>query len=136
MVFPALGRGSGARLVGLGGGGHRSPGDTEIDADLIQRVLDWDLSPTGPWCGAGEPLVAQAVADLETQGLAPWTDWIAGLARAGLRQERRALRVRVSELAGELEQDGVLRLAFRLPAGAYATAVLRELGDWLEPDQH
>ncbi|MBK1650142.1 tRNA pseudouridine(13) synthase TruD [Rhabdochromatium marinum] len=101
----------------------------EIDAELMQRVSSWDLSPTGPLCGAGEPLVSQSVAELETAALAAWTDWIAGLARAGLRQERRALRVQVADLDDALEGEQSLRLRFRLPAGAYATAVLRELGD-------
>jgi tRNA pseudouridine13 synthase len=44
-----------------------------------------------------------------------------------LKQERRALRLPVTELAWEFEGDDTLRLAFRLPAGSYATAVLREL---------
>ena len=45
-----------------------------------------------------------------------------------LRQERRALRLRVAELAAEREGDDLV-LGFALPAGAYATAVLRELVD-------
>jgi len=40
--------------------------------------------------------------------------------------ERRALRMRVRDLEHEYDQD-VLRLRFALPAGSFATAVLREL---------
>jgi tRNA pseudouridine13 synthase len=52
--------------------------------------------------------------------------WAAGLADAGLRQERRPLRLVVSGLDARLSRD-LLELRFELPAGAYATAVLREL---------
>jgi tRNA pseudouridine13 synthase len=45
---------------------------------------------------------------------------------AGLRQERRSLRLTVGELQCELETHAV-RLRFRLARGGFATAVLREL---------
>ncbi len=51
-----------------------------------------------------------------------------GLEAAGLKQERRALRVRVDDLAWEWEDDALI-LRFRLGPGAYATEVLAELGD-------
>ncbi len=50
----------------------------------------------------------------------------AGLARSGLRQERRALRVRPIDLRWQWLADAPdgLRLDFDLPAGSFATAVL------------
>ncbi|MBN2886800.1 MAG: tRNA pseudouridine(13) synthase TruD, partial [Chromatiaceae bacterium] len=58
--------------------------------------------------------------------LAPFDGWMAGLARAGLKQERRALRLALPDL--QATHDGSdLHLGFSLPAGAYATVVLREL---------
>ncbi len=56
-------------------------------------------------------------------------DWCEGLERAGLEQERRALRVRVEELCREWEDEGSLRLEFSLNAGAYATVVVRDLAE-------
>ena len=53
----------------------------------------------------------------------------AGLERAGLRQERRALRLRPAELEWRWLADNALELRFALPPGSYATTVLRELGD-------
>ncbi|MEZ5585288.1 MAG: tRNA pseudouridine(13) synthase TruD [Candidatus Competibacteraceae bacterium] len=50
-----------------------------------------------------------------------------GLAAAGLKQERRALRVRVQDTSLETPAAGTVVIGFRLAAGAYATAVLREL---------
>ena len=44
----------------------------------------------------------------------------------GLARERRALRVAVRDLSWREEEDGAT-ISFRLPAGAYATAVLREI---------
>jgi tRNA pseudouridine13 synthase len=44
-----------------------------------------------------------------------------------LDQSRRALRIRVAELGWEWPDQATLALAFRLPPGAYATTVLREV---------
>lgn len=52
----------------------------------------------------------------------------AGLEAAGLRQERRALRVRPSGMDWTRAAASVLRLRFTLPPGSYATALLAELG--------
>ena len=50
-----------------------------------------------------------------------------GLEAAGLRQERRALRLRVPDLEFGWLDHKTLRFTFSLPAGAYATTVLHEL---------
>lgn len=104
-----------------------------IDQSIEQRLAGGDLSPTGPLCGVGPPLVAGAVADLEAEVLAPWTTWIDGLAQAGLRQERRSLILHPVGLSAAWLAEDRLRLRFRLPPGAYATALLRELMHWTEP---
>ena len=57
-----------------------------------------------------------------------WSDVTAGLEGAGLAQERRATRLRPDGLAWQWLAAGVLELRFSLPAGAYATSVLAELG--------
>ena len=60
--------------------------------------------------------------------LADWKDWRACLERAGLKQERRALRVIPRELNHEfIEEKNELVLRFALPAGCYATGLLREI---------
>ncbi|MEE7561526.1 tRNA pseudouridine(13) synthase TruD, partial [Xanthomonas sp. Kuri4-2] len=48
---------------------------------------------------------------------------------AGLKQERRALRLRPQALAYQWRADDVLELGFALPPGCYATAVLQEIGE-------
>ena len=95
--------------------------------DLLARAEALDIHPTGPLWGRGELRGAGAVAALERAAVADAADLRAGLEAAGLRQERRALRIRVADLAWQW-QGGDLELAFRLPPGAYATVLLRELG--------
>ncbi|MEI8208726.1 MAG: tRNA pseudouridine(13) synthase TruD [Methylococcales bacterium] len=45
----------------------------------------------------------------------------------GVESDRRALRVNVADLQWQWVQDEVLELTFTLPAGSYATSVLREI---------
>ena len=51
------------------------------------------------------------------------------LEAAGLQASRRALRLCIRDMQWQSTDDRTLRLEFFLPAGAYATAVLRELID-------
>ncbi len=102
---------------------------TDIDATLIERCAQMDLHPTGPLWGMGELPTQTATRSLEEQVAADFPGWPEGLAAHGLAQERRALRVPVSGLVCQMVDDG-LALTFNLPAGAYATAVLRELIRW------
>lgn len=111
--------------VGLDGRGSwfiAEPGD----AALPERLAALDVHPTGPLWGRGEPPGDGSGATLEREVAARFSEFADGLAAAGLEQERRALRLRVRDLAWSIEGD-VLELSFGLPAGAYATAVLREL---------
>jgi tRNA pseudouridine13 synthase len=98
----------------------------EIDDELRQRLRDHEVHPTGPLWGRGRPLTGGAALELEQEVLAGDADWRNGLEHVGLKQERRALRV----IPGDLRWDwpeGDLELRFFLPAGAYATSLLREL---------
>lgn len=91
------------------------------------RVSAHDLHPTGPLCGRGAAPVGGAAADAEAEALADCHAWIEGLAAAGLEHARRALRVMPGELQASVAAGDAVVLAFTLPAGAYATMVLREL---------
>jgi tRNA pseudouridine13 synthase len=96
------------------------------DAGLAARLAMLDVHPTGPLWGRGEPPGTGPGALLERAVADSFSEFAAGLAAAGLEQERRALRVRVRALAWEIA-DEALELSFGLPAGAYATSVLREV---------
>jgi tRNA pseudouridine13 synthase len=97
------------------------------DAELAGRVACQDIHPTGPLYGRGENPAQGACRMLEAVVLAEHASWCAGLEAAGLQQDRRALRLRVTDLAWQRKAFGELQLTFTLPAGAYATSVLREL---------
>jgi len=96
------------------------------DDSIQSRLEQFDIHPTGPLWGRGQALTHSASLELETAVLNDWTDWQQGLERVGLKQERRALRLHPEQLEWSYE-DTNLHLSFFLPAGSYATAVLREL---------
>lgn len=101
-----------------------------VDETIRQRLRDHDIHLSGPLWGEGEPPTREEVQALETQIAAREPDLVQGLAAAGLRQERRALRVIPSDLEAEAVDASSWRLSFCLPAGCYATAVLRELAHY------
>src|SRR5690606_32126384 len=88
-----------------------------------------DLHPTGPLWGAGALRSAGEPAALEAACAARFEALRAGLESAGLKQERRALRLPVRELAWSFDDARTLRVEFFLPAGAFATSVLEALGE-------
>ena len=93
------------------------------------RALAQDIHATGPMWGLGELRSAAHARAVEEAAVAGFAELRAGLEAAGLKQERRALRTRVKALAHEWLGEDVLRLAFELDAGSYATEVLAELGE-------
>ena len=98
------------------------------DEGLAPRLAAGDLHPTGPLWGRGGDRPEGACGALEGSALAGLEFWCGGLEAAGLDYDRRPLRVIPGAWSLELEGDRV-RLSFTLPAGAYATAVLRELAE-------
>src|SRR5690606_31621337 len=102
-------------------------GPEPLTPELLARAGAQDIHPTGPLWGRGEPRSGGDVAALERELAAAEPELCAGLEAAGLRHERRALRIRVADLAWDW-LDGDLALRFRLPPGAYATVLLRALG--------
>jgi tRNA pseudouridine13 synthase len=96
------------------------------DADLESRCATLDIHPTAPLWGDGEALSTGAARSLEEAVAAQFPEALAVIRDARMNAERRALRMRVRDLEYEYEQNA-LRLRFALPAGSFATAVLREL---------
>lgn len=98
----------------------------EPDADIHERLGRLDLHLSGALWGSGEPMSRGLVWELEQAVAAAWPVFRDGLAAAGLEQQRRSLRVVLREPTWALDADE-LTLGFTLPAGSYATAVLREI---------
>ena len=94
--------------------------------DIAGRLVLLDLHPSGPLWGAGDmPCLGECEA-FEREAVAP-LDWVTqGLADAGMRQERRALRLKVEDLDAQVD-DNAVTLRFTLTKGAFATAVIHAL---------
>jgi tRNA pseudouridine13 synthase len=99
---------------------------SELTDDLVQRLARLDIHPTGPMWGAGELRSAGATRAVEEAVGTRFDPLPQVLARAGLEQERRSLRLPVKDLQTTIDND-IIELSFDLPAGAFATVVVREL---------
>lgn len=98
----------------------------EVDEVLLQRCAEFDIHPSGPLWGAGELRTTGPVAAMEAEVVGRHPALAQGLVRAGLEQERRALRMWVRNLTWTLGESRLI-LKFRLGRGAFATAVIAEL---------
>jgi tRNA pseudouridine13 synthase len=97
-----------------------------VDASLRERAERLDIHPTGPLWGGDEPMTAGRICALEERVAAEFEDACALVIAAGMRQERRSLRLAVRQLDWTREgADLVVR--FWLTKGSFATTVLREL---------
>lgn len=101
--------------------------------DEVERFHQGRLELTAPLWGSGPLHSAAAVRDLESSVAARFPELTAGLEAAGLRQERRVIRLRPQDPSFSVLPDGDLHLAFSLPRGAYATTLLNELALLVEP---
>ncbi|MBS4050785.1 MAG: tRNA pseudouridine(13) synthase TruD [Methylomonas sp.] len=96
------------------------------DQTLQQRMASGDISATAALWGKGLNPAGGEVALLENTVIASQPALAEGLSKAGLELDRRALRVIPENLSWQWTDDSLL-LDFNLPAGSYATALLREL---------
>ena len=99
---------------------------TSLDDEIIGRVKSFDIHPTGVLWGKGSLMSGDQTAASEAECAESNSVLCQGLEAAGLKQERRSLRLCVADLTWELEADDLI-LSFFLPAGSYATTVLREI---------
>ena len=100
----------------------------DASPDLSTRLANLDIHPTGVLWGRGELATQGLMHTLEAEQAAQFPIFCAGLEKQGLKQERRALRIKVADLEYTQLTEDSLRLSFSLPAGAYATVLLGQLG--------
>lgn len=98
----------------------------EITDELEARCSAFDIHPTATLWGSGAPLTAGIAATLESEVASGYTDLVDSLRANDVRAASRALRMHVIDLSLQVDDD-VVWLEFRLPGGAYATSVIREL---------
>ncbi|MFZ5466558.1 MAG: tRNA pseudouridine(13) synthase TruD [Pseudomonadota bacterium] len=100
----------------------------EGDDETARRLREGDVHTSGPLWGKGGSQAQAACAALEQAVLAPESLLAEGLEREGLEPARRPLRVIPRQMHWRLDAAGkVLTVGFVLPAGSYATAVMREI---------
>ena len=99
----------------------------QIDASILARVAAYEIHPTGLLWGKGSSETTDAAFALEQAIIATYPELAQGLLDFGVALDRRALRVNVQQLCWQFTDAQTLVLDFSLPAGCYATAVLREL---------
>lgn len=98
-----------------------------VDDEITGRCAAGEIAPSGPLWGRGEPLTRSDALALEERVLSDYEPWCRGLEKAGLEQDRRPLVVLPEELTWVFSGADAVELGFGLPAGAYATTLLREL---------
>ena len=102
-------------------------GPEPFDDVLATRLAQGDIHPSGPLWGQGDSPAIGAAGELEREVSSTFNDLAVGLAAARMDQERRPLRLLAKEFRWRWLDDEALELSFELPAGAYATVVVREL---------
>jgi len=99
------------------------------DDVLTTRLAEKDIELAAPLWGRGTPLAQGDALAVEMMPLAEFSADLQGLEEAGLTQERRPLLLEPQGMKWQFDAD-TLTLEFILPAGSYATSVLRELVDY------
>lgn len=98
----------------------------DLDENIIQRINAGKIHPSGVLWGRGTSELTGSSQDVECAVIEQYSELANGLESMGLKQDRRALRVNIDSLAWKFLDDKSIELNFFLPAGSYATAVLRE----------
>jgi len=127
-----------AARVGDGSWDRLLPGELAVFADSNSgfvvtdpsaeqaRLGSGDIHPSGPLPGLGGMTPADDAARLEGEVLAGEAELVKGVCDREVRAHRRALRLLPAEARWEPAERGI-RVAFALPAGAFATSVVREV---------
>ncbi|HGK7684154.1 TPA: tRNA pseudouridine(13) synthase TruD [Legionella pneumophila] len=100
--------------------------DKSMDEQLLQRIGEKDVSPASPLPGRSKNLVKGTALQIINEVYAEWSAWLDGLEKNGLEEAWRANILYAEQIEYRINQ-GTVELSFVLPAGAYATVVLREL---------
>ncbi|MBT3144438.1 tRNA pseudouridine(13) synthase TruD [Neptunomonas phycophila] len=99
----------------------------ELDQSLQTRFESRDILLSGPLWGRGRPLSEAQAGEWEARVIEPWHEITERLEHLGLNQERRSLVLYAEGFKAEKEAPGQWVVHFSLPAGSFATTVLREL---------
>lgn len=99
------------------------------------RLAALDVHPTGPLWGDGALPSVATVQALEQSVAEECAELVQWLIKADMVHERRILRLPIGGLSWHYPEPDILQLAFVLPAGCFATVVVRELLDLVPAGQ-
>lgn len=105
----------------------------QLDDDIIQRVAQQLIHPTALLWGVAKP--TPMLTTMEQEVFERYPELVQGLIASGVELSRRALRVNLPDLHWQFVEHDKLVLEFSLPAGCFATAVLREIIRCVDNDQ-
>lgn len=98
------------------------------EEEIKQRLAAFDLHITAAMWGENDVQSTDDCALIESHVAEQYDEYLHGLKKFRLRQDRRSIRINVSDLKYQW-QDHDLILTFTLPPGSYATSVIREIID-------
>jgi len=99
----------------------------QIDDSVLDRVKTAEIHPAGMMYGKGKTETSDQALLIENDIIEHNQALAEGLIKFDLSSDRRALRVMANDLQWQFEDEGHLLLNFSLPAGSYATSLIREL---------
>lgn len=97
------------------------------DDDILRRINTKTIHPSGVLWGKGELDIALDALCIEQEVINGNAELAQGLIASGVELSRRALRVNAENLIWDFINPTTLFLSFTLPAGSYATALVREI---------
>lgn len=114
-------------LLMLDGSNSFFPCDA-VDEDIQARLKQGDLHASGPLPGSSKGKQTSALpADIEQLVFGQHADLMKGLTQKRVSASRRSFRIIPKNVSFNWPQSNALELSFELPAGAYATSLLREI---------
>ena len=101
----------------------------DLSEQTLQRLQQREVCLTAPLWGKGSLTSTEEAQQYELGCLKEFADLQAGLAKEGLKQERRPLLLIPEQFSYTWLDDDIVNVAFYLPSGCYATSLIRELVD-------
>ena len=99
-------------------------------------ILTDDGVATGPMWGRGRLTTTDDALALESEIAEQHPELCEGLEFSGLNQDRRALAAMPGNMTWSWPEESHLLLTFSLPAGYYATSLIRECIETTEPERY
>jgi tRNA pseudouridine13 synthase len=99
------------------------------DVEIVRRLEAKEIHPTGVLWGRGDVDVSADALIIEQAVIDEHRQLAQSLIANAVERDRRALRASVRDLSWQFIDATTLELGFILPAGSYATSVLREIID-------